>query len=326
MKHPCAVAIIAGGASRRMGTDKARLIVFGEPLLARLANALSSIGPVAVVGGDPSLLELLRAPDGSGTSQPGVGRDATHVVDAYPGEGPLGALISALRAASEPYVALVACDLPDMTAPAVEELLVQHVAAGTDVTVPDVDGVAQWHVAIWNRDSLAALEGLFDSGERSLRRAASQLRTTRVSVSDAAAYHDLDSPGDLANYEIREPLRPSGTVGVYDRQVSIPELSVDELAALMASDASVSIIDVREPHEYEAGHAPGAILIPLGDIVERTDELPAGPLHIICGSGVRSLHACEALAPLGYDVTNIAGGTGGWIAAGHAVDMGTSAE
>lgn len=122
------------------------------------------------------------------------------------------------------------------------------------------------------------------------------------------------------------PLRGYDAQGVYHRHVPIPEISIDELASLRGGESPVSLIDVREPHEYEAGHVPGAVLIPLGEVVERAGELPAGALHIICGSGVRSLHACEALAPLGHDVTNIAGGTGGWIAAGHAVDTEGSPE
>ena len=316
MSHPCAVAITAGGASRRMGTDKARLLVAGEPLIARLDTALCAIGPVMIIGGDSTLLAILE----SGRST------AAHVGDLHPGEGPLGALLTALGVATEPSVALVACDLPDLDAAVVLQLLEEHVATGADVTVPLVGGHSQWHVSIWRRGVLGELEERFESGERSLRRATYGLRTTHVVIADGTKLADLDTPQDLANYEIQEPLRGSSPVGVYDRLVLIPETSVDELAALVASGAPVSIIDVREPHEYEAGHAPGAILIPLGDIVERTSELPTGPLHVICGSGVRSLHACEALAPLGFDVTNIAGGTGGWIAAGHEVESGTSAE
>lgn len=108
--------------------------------------------------------------------------------------------------------------------------------------------------------------------------------------------------------------------------MQIPETNVDSLAALVESETTVTIIDVREPHEYEAGHAVGAILIPLGDILLRKDELPEGPLHIICRSGARSLHACEALTPYGFDVTNVAGGTDAWIQNGHPAATGSTPE
>ncbi len=108
--------------------------------------------------------------------------------------------------------------------------------------------------------------------------------------------------------------------------MQIPEISVESLNELRESDAHVTLIDVREPHEYEAAHAVGAILVPLGDIIARKDELPEGPLHIICKSGGRSHTACEALASLDYEVTNIAGGTDAWVANGYAVATGSTPE
>jgi rhodanese-related sulfurtransferase len=113
---------------------------------------------------------------------------------------------------------------------------------------------------------------------------------------------------------------------VYDRHVSIREVDVGDLAELLRGDQPVSLIDVRELNEYEAAHVPGAILIPLGDIAARADELPAGPIHVICGSGMRSMKACEALAPMGHDVTNVEGGTGGWIQSGYSTITGGSPE
>jgi rhodanese-related sulfurtransferase len=113
---------------------------------------------------------------------------------------------------------------------------------------------------------------------------------------------------------------------VYDRHVSIPEVDVGHLAELLQSDQPVSLIDVREPNEYEAAHVPGAVLIPLGEIAARADELPAGPIHVICGSGMRSMKACEALAPMGHDVSNVEDGTGGWIQAGYSTIAGGSPE
>ena len=97
---------------------------------------------------------------------------------------------------------------------------------------------------------------------------------------------------------------------------------MDELARLVDVSSNVRLIDVREDSEYEIGHVPGAVHIPLGHIVDRAGELLDGPWHMICRSGARSMKACEQLAPLGIDVTNVAGGTEGWIDAGYAVDQG----
>jgi rhodanese-related sulfurtransferase len=104
--------------------------------------------------------------------------------------------------------------------------------------------------------------------------------------------------------------------------VDVPEIDVSTLAELHAR--GVTLIDVRNPDEYEEGHVPGARLIPLPEIGERVDEVPAdGPVYVICAMGGRSRKACEVLKLEGRDVTNIAGGTRGWIDAGHVVTEGS---
>jgi rhodanese-related sulfurtransferase len=104
--------------------------------------------------------------------------------------------------------------------------------------------------------------------------------------------------------------------------VDVPEIDVDALAKLHAEGATV--IDVRNPDEYEAGHVPGARLIPLPEVADRVAEVPAGePVYVICAMGGRSRRACEFLLGQGRDVTNIAGGTNGWIEAGQPVTAGT---
>ena len=96
----------------------------------------------------------------------------------------------------------------------------------------------------------------------------------------------------------------------------IPEIDVDELAARLPDGPT--LIDVREVDEYEQAHVPGAILMPLSELGEQLDEVPADvPLLLICKSGVRSLRAAEALARRGHDVANVAGGTDGWVASGR---------
>jgi len=96
------------------------------------------------------------------------------------------------------------------------------------------------------------------------------------------------------------------------------EVDVEELALLAA--AGTTVVDVREADEYEAGHVPGAILIPLSELQGRADEVPSGePVLVICKSGGRSAQACGFLAAMGRDVTNVAGGTMAWISSGRDV-------
>ncbi|MBC7859685.1 MAG: rhodanese-like domain-containing protein [Burkholderiaceae bacterium] len=91
---------------------------------------------------------------------------------------------------------------------------------------------------------------------------------------------------------------------------------------LMASQGAL-LIDVREPDEYAEGHAPGSVLIPLGQLPGRLAELRASqdkPVALICRSGRRSARAAEILRQAGFSkVYNIEGGMNAWSAAGLPV-------
>lgn len=95
----------------------------------------------------------------------------------------------------------------------------------------------------------------------------------------------------------------------------ISEIDMDTYARERAAGAFT--VDVRELVEYEEAHVPGAILIPLGEFGTRLDELPDGPLLIICRSGARSMKACEIAVAAGREAVNVGGGTLAWIASGR---------
>jgi rhodanese-related sulfurtransferase len=95
--------------------------------------------------------------------------------------------------------------------------------------------------------------------------------------------------------------------------MSIPQVSVAEVA----DDAL--ILDVREQDEWDAGHAPGAVHIPLGDLPARLGELPdtdLTTLAVACRGGGRSSRAVAWLSQQGFDVANLAGGMKAWEGAG----------
>ena len=85
----------------------------------------------------------------------------------------------------------------------------------------------------------------------------------------------------------------------------------------LADDAV--IIDVREDDEWEAGHIPSAVHIPMGQVPQRLGDLPDGELHIVCRSGGRSRRTTEWLQRNGYDAVNVDGGMQVWAAAGRPV-------
>lgn len=92
----------------------------------------------------------------------------------------------------------------------------------------------------------------------------------------------------------------------------IPTVTVSELPD------DVLMVDVREPDEWAAGHAPGAVHIPMGDVPARLDELPAtdDSLAVVCRSGGRSGRVVQWLVQQGFDVVNVEGGMQSWARSG----------
>lgn len=83
------------------------------------------------------------------------------------------------------------------------------------------------------------------------------------------------------------------------------------------------LIDVRTPAEYNNGHVPDTVHIPLQELTDRLDDVAQykeDTVYLICQAGGRSGKAAQYLEGLGYDVVNVMGGTGGWIQAGYGVE------
>ena len=99
----------------------------------------------------------------------------------------------------------------------------------------------------------------------------------------------------------------------------VEQVTPDEAEGLAAAGAFM--LDVREPDEWGAGHAPGATHLPLGRLAE--DHASALPrdrrIVAICRVGGRSQRAAVALQQAGYDVVNLAGGMRAWAESGRAV-------
>ncbi len=89
-------------------------------------------------------------------------------------------------------------------------------------------------------------------------------------------------------------------------------------------DTDHILVDVRETWEYEQGHLPGAISIPLSEFADRYGEIPENKAVIlVCKSGGRSMQAAQFLAMQGKaytDLINLDGGTMDWIDAGNPVE------
>ena len=131
--------------------------------------------------------------------------------------------------------------------------------------------------------------------------------------------------GPEGTTEIPEGIDPADLcppLGEGDAETASPDepglyrqLSYEEAKEWMDGDASVIVVDVRTKEEYEAGHIPGAILIPNETIKGNPPEqLPDKAEHILiyCRSGNRSYQASLKLLEMGYDFIYDFGGINGW--------------
>ncbi|HVW80112.1 MAG TPA: rhodanese-like domain-containing protein [Mycobacteriales bacterium] len=92
----------------------------------------------------------------------------------------------------------------------------------------------------------------------------------------------------------------------------MPSATVDELTE------DVVLLDVREDHEWEAGHAVGALHIPMGEVPSRFGELPTGAdVVVVCHVGGRSARVAHWLLEQGYPCRNLSGGMLAYAAAGR---------
>ena len=96
---------------------------------------------------------------------------------------------------------------------------------------------------------------------------------------------------------------------------------IEPAEAKRRQDAGAKLVDVREPSEWNAGHAPGATHIPLGQLPDRLDKLPKDrDVLFICASGNRSRTATRYARQAGLTrAFNVGGGMGAWRRAGLPV-------
>jgi molybdopterin-guanine dinucleotide biosynthesis protein A len=168
--------ILVGGASRRMGRDKAQLVIDGQTFIERIAGELSAIvSSVALVGA--------RQPYGS----------LRNIPDLHTQWGALGGIHAALSAAKTDWAVIVGCDLPFVTRELFERLK-SFTCDAVDAVVPiQSDGRPQPVCAFYRREScLQQIEELISAGEHTPRALLAKVRPRYVESSEL---------GDLPNAE-----------------------------------------------------------------------------------------------------------------------------
>lgn len=196
------LALQAGGESRRMGHSKALAAFAGRPLIAHLVERLSpAADEVVVTTNEPGRLSFLAA------DFPEV--PLRLVRDIYPERGALAGFATAFEAAANPFVAVVACDMPLASAPllAHEARLLRE--SGADAVVPVTrHGYEPMH-AVYRRDACRAkVRALVESGDMRIRSLIAQLEVRELSTVEAraiaplgGAFANANTPEELAKLE-----------------------------------------------------------------------------------------------------------------------------
>jgi len=175
-------AVLVGGASTRMGRPKSLIEIDGTTLVRRAVAVLTEVGCTRVVAIGPAHLA------------DGVAR----LDDLYPGEGPLGGILTALAAGAPALV--IACDLPSLDVATLDALLAAADAAESAATAIDavvaVTDRPEPLCALWLASGAALLQRAFDSGERAVHRAMAALHVVEVPVA-VANVRNVNTPDDL---------------------------------------------------------------------------------------------------------------------------------
>ena len=184
MADGCTLVILAGGASRRMGRDKAALAAGDSGMVEQLIGRLTAVVDEAIVAGGSVAVSGAR-----------------HVPDLLPGRGPLAGMQAAFEAAAHPWVWVVACDLPDVE-PALLPLLQSH-GDDVDAVVPVAAGEVQGLCALYRRHLRPQIDQVLESTQPSVKTLLRRIRTRYLDEAtvrrvdpELRSFRNINTPAD----------------------------------------------------------------------------------------------------------------------------------
>jgi molybdopterin-guanine dinucleotide biosynthesis protein A len=161
-----------------MGQDKTRLPFRGATLVDAVSAAVRAAAGSAILVGGPG-----------------------GIPDLYPGEGPLGGILTALHHTAAEWNLIAACDLPEITADLLARLLDSAEAAGCDALLPHAPGGRpQPLCAVYRRAARPAIEERFQQGIRKVTLAVEGLRVVHLEIGETLHFQNVNTPEDWAVY------------------------------------------------------------------------------------------------------------------------------
>jgi molybdenum cofactor guanylyltransferase len=183
------IAVLAGGRSRRMGTDKSFVLLNGKPLIEHVIDCVSVLSlPVILIANQPEKYAYLGLPT---------------FVDVVPDKGSMGGLFTALTHSRTDYILCVACDMPFLHPPLLECII--DLSGGYDATVPVIEGKPQMLHAIYHRACRGPMHASILAGALKIQSLLCRFRTRFIletGFPPAVFKHDsfvnLNTPQQLA--------------------------------------------------------------------------------------------------------------------------------
>lgn len=173
-----------GGASSRMGRDKALLPYRGAPLAVYVARAVRKAAGSATLVGDPARYAHLGVPA---------------IPDAMPGCGPLAGIYTALLHSAAEWNLVVACDMPAVTAPLLAALLEEAERAAADCLIPaGPGGRLEPLCAVYHRRAAAPIGAALTRGMRKVREGIAGLDAAIRPWAGDGGFQNCNTPGEWA--------------------------------------------------------------------------------------------------------------------------------
>lgn len=178
--------VLAGGRSSRMGRDKALLPCRGGVLIQLIARAVAKAAGSAVLVGDPARYGGLGYPV---------------ISDEWPGEGPLGGILTALRHTRSEWNLVTACDMPALSCGFLAGLLEAAERNGPVHTLPmGPNGTLEPLCAVYHRSGESLIQTAFLGGIRKITAALQGSPMAVYPVSEASLFQNVNTPEEWAGY------------------------------------------------------------------------------------------------------------------------------
>jgi molybdopterin-guanine dinucleotide biosynthesis protein A len=211
--RPMTAIILAGGRSRRMKADKVGLVVGGRTLLEHVVAQIAPYVEEVVIStshGQKLGRKITSQKPGGGVRASGAAAARVRFIeDETPGLGPLGGILSGLKAAANEACAVIACDIPDIDIPLLRSL--SRAAGDAEIAVPiGQSGLYEPLFAVYRKSVVPKIEGLLGGGERSILPLFDLCRTASVRLADPGRIRNLNTRADYEAYLHSVPGRTAG--------------------------------------------------------------------------------------------------------------------